>query len=199
MSMRFPLALLALLAAACGAGDAAPTPASTAGGNYTPDSTRQAELDRFRAGLPEVHELTGGADSREALVQDFLAAAEARDTTRLEALVLSRAEFAWLYYPTAQQALPPYDLDPETLWLLTSERGGRGLYKAMEALGGRSLPYVGHSCDPGTSREGKNTVHGPCLVRLVQAPGDTVATRLFGLVLERGGRWKFVSYSNKLD
>lgn len=199
MSIRSSLAALVLLAAACGGAEPPAPPAGTASGTYTPDSTRQAQLARFRDGLPEVRALAGGAPSREALVEAFLAAAEARDTAGLGALVLSRAEFAWLYYPTTQQALPPYDLDPETLWMLTSERGGRGLYKVVEALGGRSLPYAGHHCDPVASHEGKNTVYGPCLVRLVQAPGDTVEARLFGLVLEREGRWKFVSYANKLD
>jgi hypothetical protein len=35
-------------------------------------------------------------------------------------------------------------------------------------------------------------------VRRVQAPGDTVRERLFGPILERGGRFKFVSYANRL-
>jgi hypothetical protein len=32
----------------------------------------------------------------------------------------------------------------------------------------------------------------------VQAPGDTVEERLFGLILEREGRFKFVSLANQL-
>ena len=83
--------------------------------------------------------------------------------------------------------------------MLTSERGGRCDSKLLETLGGRTVPYAGHHCEGSASHEGQNTVVGPCLVRLMETPGDTVESRLFGLVLERGGRWKFVSYANKLD
>ena len=47
--------------------------------------------------------------------------------------------------------------------------------KLVETLGGRRLPYAGHRCDGHPAREGANTVYGPCVVRLVQAPGDTSA------------------------
>ena len=29
--------------------------------------------------------------------------------------------------------------------------------------------------------------------------GDSVVQRIFGPIIERRGRWKFVSYANKLD
>ena len=48
-------------------------------------------------------------------------------------------------------------------------------------------------------REGENTVYGPCVVRWRGKAGDTVAVRLFGQIVERGGRFKFLSYANKLD
>jgi hypothetical protein len=32
----------------------------------------------------------------------------------------------------------------------------------------------------------------------MQAPGDTVDERLFGPIVERHGRFKFVSFANKL-
>lgn len=194
--LRSFLLLCLTVLAAC---DRPSPPPAAAASTYTPDSTRAVQLAEFRAGLPEPAALQGGAPSRDSLVTALLAALATRDTATLHRLVLSRAEFAWLYYPTTQQALPPYDLDPATLWMLTSERGGRGEAKLLETLGGRTLPYAGHRCDGNAAHEGDNTVYGPCVVRLVQAPGDTVESRLFGLVLERGGQWKFVSYANKLD
>lgn len=48
------------------------------------------------------------------------------------------------------------------------------------------------------SHERVNTVFGPCLIRRVQAPGDTVSERLFRPIIEREGRYKFVSLANKL-
>jgi hypothetical protein len=70
--------------------------------------------------------------------------------------------------------------------LLLSERAG-GL-----------LGYVGHDCGS-ERREGANRIFGHCVLRRVTPAGDTLRERLFGLVLERGGAFKFVSYSNKLD
>jgi len=41
-------------------------------------------------------------------------------------------------------------------------------------------------------------VIGPCVVRRLTAQRDTIDERLFGLIVERGGRYKFTSYANKL-
>jgi hypothetical protein len=114
-------------------------------------------------------------------------------------MLLSKAEFGRLYYPTNPQARPPYDMEPGLFWFMLSQHSAKGLGKALDLMGGKTWRYAGHSCDSVVSHEGENTVYGPCLVRLVQAPGDTVDSRLFSLLLERGGRWKFVSYANKLD
>lgn len=184
------LALLAPLA-----GMLACRPADAAADVSVP---RAAELTQFRAGLAEPQGLSGGAPSRDALIAAFAGALERRDTAALADLVLSRAEFAWLYYPTNPQARPPYDLAPDLMWFLlrnTSEKGARRL---LGERAGVPLNVVGHRCDPATSREGRNTVTGPCIVRRLTARGDTIEERLFGLILERGGRHKFVSYANKL-
>lgn len=167
--------------------------------SYTPDSVRRAQLDSFLVGLPPVTELEGGRPSREQLVQDFVAALEASDTTTLRSLLLSRAEFGRLYYPTNPQARPPYDLEPGLYWFMLHQHSAKGLAKALELVGGKRWPYAGVTCDSAVSREGENRVYGPCVVRLAQARDDTVEARLFSLLMERGGRWKFVSYANKLD
>lgn len=159
---------------------------------------RAVALERFRAGLDSVDTLSGGAPSLDALVRRFARALEARDTAALAVMVLTRREFAWLYYPTNPQGRPPYDLSPELMWFMLVENSRKGLAHALEERGGRRLGFAGYSCDPSPSREGANTVWGPCPVRRVQAPGDTTTERLFGLVLERGGRFKFVSYANRL-
>jgi hypothetical protein len=159
---------------------------------------RAVALERFRAGLDRVDSLSGGAPSRDALVRRFVRALEARDTAALAAMVLTRQEFAWIYYPTNAQGLPPYDLAPELMWFTLVENSRKGLAHALEERGGRRLGFAGYSCDPTPSREGANTVWGPCPIRRVQAAGDTISERLFGLVIERGGRFKFVSLANRL-
>lgn len=159
---------------------------------------REEALRRFQDGLRRPDGLSGGNESREGLVRSFVAALEARDTTTLIALSMTIEEFAYLYYPTNPQSLPPYDVSPALLWFLIEGNGRKGLTLALEERGGSSLDYVDHSCDGAPSREGENTVWGPCVIRRVQAPGDTVSERLFGPIIERSGRYKFVSLANKL-
>jgi hypothetical protein len=159
---------------------------------------RDEELRRFRSGLIEPAELAGGARSRDALVQSYVSALERGDTAALTALAITQAEFAYLYYPTNPQARPPYDLSPGLMWFMLQQTGRRGLLHALGERGGHPLGFLGYRCDRSPSREGANRVWGPCLVSRRQANGDVVAERLFGLILERSGRYKFVSLANRL-
>lgn len=159
---------------------------------------RQASLARFRQGLTNPHRLEGGASSRDELVRSYVYALERRDTTALLGLVITRAEFAYLYYETSPQASPPYDLAPGLFWFILQQHSRKGLLRALEDRGGRPLGYLGYRCEEAPSRHGGNAVWGPCLVRRAQAVGDTVKERLFGPIVERDGRFKFLSYANKL-
>jgi hypothetical protein len=155
-----------------------------------------AAPDLFRAGLAEPARLAG-ADGREILVQQFVRALADRDTATLRALVLSRAEFAFLYYPTAREALPPYELPPELMWLRLVSESEQGLQLALETFGGRAVAYAGHRCGE-PREEGANTLWGWCLVEYRLPDGRAAEASLFGLIIERAGRYKFVSYANKL-
>jgi hypothetical protein len=159
---------------------------------------RPEALRRFRAGLPPVDSLSGGVASRDALVRKYLRAIEKRDTVMLRRLLLTRSEFAYVYYPTNPQGLPPYDLSPDLMWFMVSTGSGKGLTRALAELGGQRLGYTGYVCDSVPSRQGANTVWGPCAVHLRLKGGESTSERLFGLIVERGGRYKFISYANKL-
>ena len=159
---------------------------------------REEALRRFRADLPEVDSLTNGRSSRDQLVHDFVRALERRDTAALKTMELTKAEFGWLYYPTNPQGLTPYDLSPSLMWFMLEERSAQGLGHLLAERAGTPLHVAGYSCDSTASVEGDNRIYGPCLLQRVQAPGDTSGERLFSLIIERGGRFKFVSYANKL-
>ena len=156
------------------------------------------QLRQFQAGVARVDTLSGGAPAREALVRRFVAALEARDTAALRAMHLSRAEYAYLYYPTAAVARPPQQLDPETAWLLLTLESDKGVRRAIARLGGRPLGYTGHACAESPAAEGENRLWQGCAVRWRAPGGAPDSLSLFGPVLERGGRFKFVSYRNKL-
>jgi hypothetical protein len=155
-------------------------------------------LARFRQGLLEPAELASGAGGLDELIGTFVKRLEASDTAGLAALALTRAEFAYLYYPTVPEARPPYDLSPGLLWFLIEGNSARGLRTALAERGGKPLGYVGPRCRGNPRRDGDNTVWPLCIVRRLQAPGDTVEERLFGPIVERHGRFKFVTFANKL-
>ena len=192
---------IATLAAGC-SGERAPAAAATnAAVPQHVDSVvpRDVALAQFRQGTTQVDRITGGARSRDALVNAWVKAVEANDTASLARLRISRDEFAWLYYPTAKQGLPPYDLSPSLMWFVVDGGSNKGMARLLQDRGGKPLHVVGYTCDPQSSVEGENTSWGPCALKRVQAPGDTVEERLFGLLVERGGQWKFLSYKGRYD
>ena len=159
---------------------------------------REVALRRFREGLRPVERLEGGADSREAALAAYVRALETRDTVAIARLSVSRDEFAWLVYPTATQGLPPYDVEPGLMWFLLSSRSDRGARRALAVYGGRPLRVTGFDCAAAGSREGANTLWGPCTARWRTAQGESVSVRLVSQILEREGRFKVLSYGNNL-
>ena len=196
--------IVSTLAAACGGERAPDAAASTVVAAAAPqhvDSVvpREVALAQFREGTKQVDRFTGGARSRDALVKAWVKAVEANDTASLARLRISRDEFAWLYYPTAKQGLPPYDLSPSLMWFVVDGGSNKGEARLLQDRGGKPLHVVGYTCDPQSSVEGENTSWGPCTLKRVPAKGDTLEERLFGLIVERGGEWKFLSYKGRYD
>lgn len=190
-----------LLCALVGACAPRPSPPDSATSTSYVDSIFpiEEELRRFRATLTEAPvALEGGASSREELVRHFLGALERQDTVAINAMVLSRGEFAYLYYPSTPYVRPPYEMGPSLLWFIGQERGHKGIVRALRRYGGRPLGYLGHRCDPEPRREGENLLWSGCTLQFAQAPGDTGEVRLFGSIVERDARFKFVSYANPL-
>jgi hypothetical protein len=200
-------ALLGLAAASCGGGiESAAGPAAVeqaAGRDHVPvhvDSVFpvEEELRRFRAALPDsAAVLSGGASSRDGLVERFIAALEAGDRDALATLAITPAEFAWIYYPHSRFRSPPYELSPALVWFQLENYGSRGLNRAVERYGGRPLDISGYTCDA-AEEQGPNRVWSGCSVRVGSAAGDTGSVSLFGAILEHEGSFKFVSYGNRL-
>ena len=169
-------------------------------GAWTATEVRARELTAFRAGLARPEGLEGGAPSARKLVAAWVRALEVRDTAAFAPLLLSRAEFAWLYYDAHPLSRPPYDLSPDEMWFKQQGNSAKGLREVLEKRGGRPLGFVGFRCDPVVSF-GENRFHGNCVVERRgdgAADAGLVRERLFGALVERAGRWKFVSYSARL-
>jgi hypothetical protein len=198
--VRGVMVLAVLWVAASGCADGA------ASGNRRPaavgvtDSALPIEeaLRRFRAGRTEPAGLRGGQPDRESLVRALVAALETRDTAALRGLVLDAEEFAWLYYPSSPISRPPYQLAPDLMWMQLQGQSEKGASLLLSDRAGGPLGYLDHRC--GSERtEGENRIFGHCVLRRITARRDTVEERLFGLIVARGGVYKFVNYANTLD
>jgi hypothetical protein len=156
----------------------------------------EEEERRFREGLANPGVLSGGAESREALVRGFVRAVERADTAAVRRMILSRAEFAYLYYPSTELTHPPRRTSPELLWFLTMQESEKGIGRLFARRGGEPLGYVSQGCAAEPRAEGENRLWDRCTVT-VERDGETKAERLFSTIIERDGRYKFVSYQNE--
>jgi len=194
------LALLALGLAGCGAdrGDGIPEAHAAPAGVVDSVLPVEESLRRFRAGAPDPGVLGGGFASRDSLAAAFGRALFRGDTATLAGLLIDRAEFAWLYYPDSPFAREPYDLDPEIVWLQTRNGTDRGITRALRRLAGQGHRYLGTECEPEPAVQGANRLWEECAIVYETRSGERRRARLFGSILERDGRVKFVSYSNPL-
>lgn len=154
-------------------------------------------LAGFREDLDRPTAFRGGATSLDALIERFVSAVEHGDSTAFREMALTRAEFAWLYYPHLPEAAPPYELEPGLLWFMIETNSGRGLRTLLGERGGRPLAVVGYACE-GERHHGPVTIWAPCVIRRLQAEADTMSEGLFGPIVSRDGQFKFVSFANKL-
>jgi hypothetical protein len=187
--------LVAVVVASCGDPERPPETATVV------DSILpiEEEVRRFQATIPEAPAaLSGGAESLDALVDRFVRAVEAADTAAMAPLVLTRAEFGYLYYPHTRFTRDPYQLSPSLLWFQIENGQSRGLTRLFQRFWGRPMGALGHRCEERPRQDEKNREWEECRLLLAGAAGDTVSMRLFGSVLQRGGVFKFVSLSNEL-
>ena len=193
------LAVVATLAiSGCSQGEAHEPPPSAVAGRVV-DSILPLEesLRRFRADLPEVTALAGGARSREELVRRFLAAIETRDTAAIRAMVVSRAEYAWLYYPTSVVSREPFDQMPQVNWFLGLADSQKGIARVLDRFGGSTLAASGYDCPEAPTMDGRLRFWHRCTVS-IRHEGTTKRLRLFGSIAELDGHYKFYSYANDL-
>jgi hypothetical protein len=162
------------------------------------DSVRSVdeEIRRFRSDIPVAPtKLIGGAATAKALVRQFVEALARSDTSALVGMAATRAEFAYLLYPSSPYTRAPYRQSPEIAWLLLQAENQKGLTRLLRRLGGREAIYDGHRCGRTPLREGRNRIWRGCRVRLRLAAGESFEGRLFGAIVEREGRFKFASYA----
>lgn len=190
-----PVAALLSLAACADA----PVPAESARvypPGYVVDSILPAEeaLRRFRVGADRVMNLRGTPTLRE-LLAEFRRAASAGDSVALRSIALNRDEFAWLIYPESRLSRAPYRQPPEIAWIVLQQASEGGLRKLLARR--TTMVLLEAHCPDSVQAEGRMRTVSGCTVR-VQTPDNVRDVRLFGRVVELGGRWKIVGYDGDL-
>ena len=158
----------------------------------------EEEIRRFREGLLEATAFSGGAPSRDTLVERFVAVVESGELQPLAELLLTRSEFGYLYYPHTIYTAPPYELSPGLLWFQMENLTSRGLTRLSQRLAGNPLHVTGYTCEEPPLVQEENTVWNECRLAMDPPDGEPYDIRLFGSIVERGGVFKFVSYSSEL-
>lgn len=188
--------MAALMAAGCGPGSA---PGSGSAADAAADSATAAELARFRAKLTPPAGLADGERSLDALVARYLGALETRDADALVRMHVTDAEYAWLYYPESPYARRPYRQDPAVHRFLLVQNSQKGIDRALAAYGGRPLAVADVRCEDAPRGQGAGRLWERCSVLVAESgAGPPAPIRLFGSILERDGRFKFLSYANNL-
>jgi hypothetical protein len=193
----FPLLLLAAIVSmtACAEAGARSEPAGAPDARVEAEPAPDSALVRFQATVADTPStLAGGETSREGLIAAFDRAIAEHDTAALRRLHVDRGEFAFLYYPGSEHSRRPLYQAPEVLWFRYRLSSEKGIGRVLERLGGAALGVTGHVCRDAVS-EGGHRLHRDCRVRRVVG-ADTVEHRLFGSIVEREGRFKFLTYSN---
>jgi hypothetical protein len=158
----------------------------------------EEEIRRFKERVGRAAaELEGGTDSRDALVAMFVSAVERADTATLARMSLDPAEFIDLYYPHTMYTHKPYELSPSILWLLMTQNSEKGLVRLIRRYGGQSFGFEGYRCDAEPKIEGPNRIWDGCVLDR-RVDGKVETQRFFGSIIERDGRFAFVSYANDL-
>ena len=157
------------------------------------------EIRRFTATLGERPSgFATGATSRSALVQQFVRAIEHNDAAALNRLVVDRDEFGYLVYPSSPNAVPPYHQPPDLVWMMRSAGTEKAANRLLARFGGRPLGFVQYACPASAERQGENALWSGCVVRRRQGTEAAIDLRMFGAIIQHGGRFKFLSLTNGL-
>ena len=155
----------------------------------------EEEIRRFRIDVPEVPEnLEGGEPSRDALVERWVNALERRDSVALNRMLMTAAEYITFYYPESPYTRPPYRQKPSLRWFLITNSSSQGAGRVWQRHAGAPLGYSGYRCTAQPEVLGSNRIWHDCSLKLKQTGGEQ-RLRLFGSIIERNGRFKFLSYA----
>jgi hypothetical protein len=137
--------------------------------------------------------LRDGFPTKEAAAQAVLDAVWMRDEGRLLDLAIGEEEFRTIVWPRLPASHPDVGMPVDYLWRDTSGKSRARLAAVLREYGGQrfhlhAVSYGGPPTDYGTFR-----IH-PKTVLTVADQNRRATMRLFGSMIEAGGRWKIYGF-----
>ena len=138
--------------------------------------------------------LSATFESPEAVARAVVAGMGAGDLAALKALALTEAEFKDLVWPKLPASRPERNLPMDYVW---GDLAGKSDANLRARLGGwqdREFVVMSVSFKGGIEDYGTFKVHRESTLLLKDREGREQTGRLFGSILEHGGRFKVFSY-----
>lgn len=159
----------------------------------------EEEVRRFRAAIggAALSQFVDASTSRDTLVARLAAAIAEHDDQALQRTRVTAREFIDLIYPESPYTKAPFRQAPGLVWTLIEEPSNSGRRRLLANLGGKPLAITRVSCRKSPEAQGRNRLWNGCTVRYVSGSDAARDGRLFGTIVERDGRFKFMSLSNQ--
>jgi hypothetical protein len=142
---------------------------------------------------PAAIPLAPAYDSKDDAASAFLTALWARDRDTLVTLVVSETEFLKHIWPALPASRPDVGMPAGRAWAEQAQKNAHYLAQTLDEHGGRRYELVAVSFGAPATTYGAFTIH-PDTTLDIRDESGVRDVRLFGSMIESGGRWKVYSY-----
>ena len=133
-------------------------------------------------------------ESPEQVAEAVLDALAEEDGEMLLALALSEIEFRTVVWPELPSSRPERGLPFEYAWGDLHQKSTNELRRLLARAAGRRYDLLGMTFEGASTAYDTFTVHRDSRLRVRDREGAERDVRLFGSVLQRGGKYKLFSY-----
>lgn len=133
-------------------------------------------------------------ESPDALAGAVIQCLARGDRPGLEALAVSEQEFRDHVWPDLPASRPERNLPLAYVWTELSQKSALHLTQTIEKFRGQQLELVGVEFTGAVSTYRTCKVHRESAVRVRMPDGSERRLRVFGSMIEQGGRYKVFSY-----
>lgn len=147
-----------------------------------------------RNSTPGQRRLANAAGSPDAVAKHFLNALAGGDEAAMRSLRLTKQEFCDYVWPELPASKVP-NLDCDFAWRQATLNSEAGLYESLPVHKGKKYQLVSVRFEKGTETYQTYKVHRDARLRIRDEEGVEREIKLFGSMLELGGKFKLFSFA----